>query len=72
MDEIQKELTKMVEKEILKNLMYINIYKKEIADNTAKNNSYSKSIYALEQRNSEIIEKYSKKHEENQANQGVE
>ncbi len=39
MDEIQKEVAKMVEQEILKNLMYINIYKKEIADNTAKNDS---------------------------------
>jgi hypothetical protein len=59
MDEIQKEIVRMAEQEILKNLMYINIYKKEIADNTAKNNSYNRSIHALEQRNSEIIEKYS-------------
>ena len=65
MDEIQKEVARMVEQEMLKNLMCINIYKKEIADNNAKNDSYSKSIYALEQRNSEIIEKYSGKTKEN-------
>ena len=59
MDEIQKEFTKIVEQEILKNLMMINIFQTNISENNILNQQWTEEIQRLEQENNRIIKKYS-------------
>jgi len=59
MDEIQKEMQLLIERELTKNVMMINIFQKNINDNNTLNQLWCKEIQKLEQENEAIVERCS-------------